>query len=126
MRIMVVEDEELLIQVIGRKLTKMGFEVISFTSAHQALDYLGNFGELPDAIWLDYYLGDMNGLDFMNALKKNPNWSKIPVFVVSNSASDEKKRSMLALGVKDYFLKAKYRLDEIADAIKKSVGEGKL
>jgi DNA-binding response OmpR family regulator len=125
MRIMVIEDEDLLIQAIGRKLTTLGFETILCTSAKQALDYLKSVQELPQAIWLDFYLQDMNGLDFMSEIKKNSNWSEIPVFVVSNSASDEKKKKMLALGVREYFLKAQYRLDEIAAAIKKSVEEVK-
>ena len=59
----------------------------------------------------------MNGLEFMQHLKSNPAWSKIPVLVVSNSASSDKVHSMLALGVRKYLLKAEYRLDEIVEML---------
>ena len=122
--IMVIEDEELLLRAISKKLTSEGHQAITCTSSRQAIDYLKNLEILPDAIWLDYYLGDMNGLEFMNELKKNEVWSKIPVFVVSNSASAQKKNAMLALGAKDYLLKAEYKLDEIIKKISKYLAKG--
>lgn len=110
---MVVEDETLLLQAITKKLKLSNLDVISCASGQQALDYLDSLDELPDAVWLDYYLKDMNGLAFMQTVKENPKWSQIPVVVVSNSASPEKVTNMLALGAKKYILKAEYRLDEI-------------
>lgn len=115
--IMVVEDEELLLRAISRKLSSLGHQAITCTSSRQAIDYLKNLEKAPDAIWLDYYLGDMNGLEFMSELKKNDSWSKIPVFVISNSASAQKKKAMLALGAKNYLLKAEYKLDDIVKMI---------
>lgn len=120
-KIIVIEDEELLLQAIVKKLSSSGFETLSCTTARQAIDYLKSIKEIPDAIWLDYYLPDMNGIEFMHELKKNKKWAKIPVIVVSNSASAQKKNAMLALGVKKYVLKAKYRLDDIIDIIKEIV-----
>jgi DNA-binding response OmpR family regulator len=116
--IMVVEDETLLLQAITKKLKLSDLDVISCASGQQAIDYLNNLEELPDAVWLDYYLKDMNGLAFMQSLKENPKWSGIPVMVVSNSASPEKVHNMLGLGAKKYILKAEYRLDEIIEMIR--------
>lgn len=121
-KVMVIEDEEILIQAISRKLATLGLEPISCTSAGQAIDYLENLSELPDVIWLDYYLGDENGLEFMRKIRKNKKWSQIPVVVVSNSASEEKKNAMSALGVKKYILKAEHHLEDIVKIIKE-VGE---
>lgn len=111
--VMVVEDEELLLLAITKKFKSCDLDVLSCSSGHQAVDYLKNLDSLPSAIWLDYYLKDMNGLAFVQQLKENPAWSKIPVMVVSNSASPDKVHSMLALGVEKYILKAEYRLDEL-------------
>jgi CheY-like chemotaxis protein len=125
-RILVIEDEEMLLQAISKKLKSSGFDTVTCTNANQALDYLKNLQEPLDVIWLDYYLPDMNGLEFMNEIKKNENWSKIPVVVVSNSASEQKKSSMLALGIKRYVLKAKYRLEDIVSMIKEVIEEDSL
>lgn len=116
--IMVVEDENLLLQAITKKLKLSDMDVLSCASGQQAIDYLANLDELPDAIWLDYYLKDMNGLAFMQELKQNPAWTNIPVIVVSNSANPEKVNNMLALGARKYILKAEYRLDEIIGMIR--------
>jgi CheY-like chemotaxis protein len=121
--VMVVEDENLLLQAITKKLKLTGIDVLSCSSGTQALDYLKSLDELPDAVWLDYYLKDMNGLAFMQRLRTDPKWSNIPVLVVSNSASPEKVHNMLALGAKKYILKAEYRLDEIITMIRDFIVE---
>ncbi|HKX73523.1 MAG TPA: response regulator [Candidatus Saccharimonadales bacterium] len=121
--IMVVEDEVLLLQAITKKLKISEMDVLSCSSGQQAVDYLNNIDELPDAIWLDYYLKDMNGLAFMQEIKNNPKWEKIPVLVVSNSASPEKVHNMLGLGAKKYILKAEYRLDEIIGMIRDFISD---
>jgi len=115
---MVVEDETLLLQAISKKLKLSNMDVLSCASGQQAIDYLESLDEMPDAVWLDYYLKDMNGLAFMQTLKQNPVWANIPVLVVSNSASPDKVSNMLGLGAKKYILKAEYRLDEIITMIR--------
>ena len=122
---MVIEDEELLLQAISKKLKNSGMEVVSCASAKQAFDYLKEMPTLPDAIWLDYYLKEMNGIDFMEELKQHQDWIEVPVVVVSNSANQEKVHNMLALGAKKYLLKANYRLEQIVEVIKEIIAEGK-
>jgi len=116
--VMVVEDEPLLLQAIVKKLELSDCTVIACSSGKQAVSLLQTTTP-PQAIWLDYYLKDINGLDFATAVKKSPKWSKVPIIVVSNSASPEKVEAMLALGVSNYLLKAEYRLDDIINIIKK-------
>ena len=112
-RVMVVEDENLLLQAITLKLSKMGIETVSCTSGKQALDYLENMTETVDAIWLDYYLKDLDGIEFMNKLKQIPAVAEVPVMVVSNSASHDKISGVLGLGAAKYIIKAEHRIDEV-------------
>ena len=120
---MVVEDEIMLLEAITKKLKLNEINVLSCSSGKQAFDYLSTLPELPDVIWLDYYLKDTNGLSFMQELKKNPSWAKIPVVIVSNSASPEKVQTLLALGAKDYILKAEHKLDEVIATVEKFARE---
>jgi DNA-binding NarL/FixJ family response regulator len=53
----------------------------------------------------------MNGMEFVTEVQKHA--IEIPIVIVSNSASDTKVKTMLALGVKKYILKAHHRLEEI-------------
>lgn len=119
--VMVVEDEALLLMAATKKLEHEGIKVLPCVSGEIALEYVKTLDKAPDAIWLDYYLKDMNGLAFMQAIKSNPTWADVPVIVVSNSASPEKVHNMLALGVNKYVLKAQYRLDEIVTILREII-----
>ena len=121
--VMIVEDENLLLQAISKKFELNNIAAIPCNSGNQAIEYLSGASDLPNAIWLDYQLKDMDGLEFMGQLKKSMIWAKIPVIVVSNSASEDKVHSMLALGARQYFLKAKYRLDELIPIVKQFIIE---
>jgi CheY-like chemotaxis protein len=123
--VMVVEDEVLLLEAVTKKLKLEGMEVVSCISAEQALDILNNSERVPDAIWLDFYLKNMNGLAFMQKLKENSRFASIPVIVVSNSASPEKVQTMLTLGVKKYVLKAGNRLDELVKIVQGIIADAK-
>ncbi len=118
---MVIEDEVMLLQAIAKKLETVGIESVLCTSGKQALDYLNSLPKLPNLIWLDFYLRDMDGGEFMAEFKKNDLWAKIPVLVVSNSASVEKVKLMRQLGVVDYLVKSDYGLNEVLEIVKKYV-----
>jgi len=120
MKIMVVEDEKLLLEVIVDLLKTKGIESIPFSSGKQALEYLGAVkrkADTPDVIWLDYYLGDLTGIEFMNGMKANATIPKIPVLVVSNSASPSKIETMKKLGAEAYLLKAEHRLEDLVSMV---------
>lgn len=115
--ILVVEDETPLQQAIKAKLEKGGFSVVSARSVEQAVGFLEDIGKI-DVIWLDHYLlGRENGLDFVAKVKNHKDWKNIPIFVVSNTASQDKVKAYLGLGVKKYYTKADYRLDSIISDI---------
>ncbi len=119
MTILLIEDERPLIDVIEKKLLSAGFDVVTARTIDQGLHYMEEIDTI-DAVWLDHYLpGEKTGLDFIAELKTPGNkWNKIPIFIVSNTASDGNLRSYIRLGVTKYFVKAEHRLDEITNDIK--------
>ena len=115
--VLVVEDEALLLRSIVLKLEKGGLNVATAHSGEEAFDYLERKTP-PDFIWLDYYLeGEMSGVDVIHKLSAHPAWSKIPVIVVSNTATEAKIDEMLKSGALKYFLKAEHLLGEIVEFI---------
>lgn len=118
--ILVVEDENSLAFAIAKKLEIEGFETLIARSAEDALGALKD--TQVDAIWLDHYLlGKMHGLDLVVKLKNDDEWKKIPIFVVSNTASADKVEAYIKLGIDKYYTKSDFRLDQIIDDIKKSI-----
>ncbi len=57
-KILVIEDDKLLQQLIVKKLKLDGFEVVASSSGTEALDHLINKSEIPDIIILDYHVPD--------------------------------------------------------------------
>ncbi len=117
--IMVVEDDHYLLTAIDKKLSMSGFAVRPYLNGKQALESLSKSIELPDAICLDYFLGDMTGADFMEKLNKNELWRDIPVLILSNSDEEQSITSTLALGAKIYMLKTQYKLEDVVVQLKK-------
>lgn len=118
--VLVVEDEEVLLQAIGKKMELEGITPVLAPSGQTALHKLSS-GLLPDVVWLDYHLNDMDGIAFMAKLEENPAWKEIPVIVVSNSASQENVNAMLLKGAKKYLVKAENKLGEIIEIVKQYV-----
>lgn len=117
--ILLIEDERPLARIIEAKLEKAGFDIVSARTIEQGLGYMEDIPAI-DAVWLDHYLlGEKTGLDFIAKLKAADSaWINIPIFVVSNTASEGNLRSYIRLGVSKYFVKAEHRLDEITNDIK--------
>lgn len=112
--VLVVEDEKMLQDAIVTKLTKLGHKAYAYESGAEAVKYLKGSSKLPDVIWLDYYLiGEMNGVEFVEELRKDNKYANVPIVVVSNTAGDDKVKRFKELGVKKCYLKAEERLDSI-------------
>lgn len=123
--ILVVEDEKPLLEAIKQKLELDNFSVVTARSVWQAINYLQDIKKI-DVIWLDHYLlGKENGLDFVAKIKEDDSkWKNIPIVVVSNTATPEKIKTYLRLGINKYYTKADYRLDQIIEDINKFLDSG--
>lgn len=114
--ILVIEDDVPIQKAIQTKLVQRGFDVICVRGVDEAIKAL-KARPKKEAIWLDHYLfGKKDGLDFVTKIKSEKSqWKNIPIFVVSNSASDQKVRSYMNLGIDKFFVKSEHPLSEIID-----------
>ena len=120
---MVVEDESLLLEAIVKKLELAGFSARGFGNGREAWGALKTGKDLPDLIWLDYYLGDIDGKEFLEGMKEILGDKWIPVMVVSNSASPSKVDEVMKMGVNKYLLKAEHRLEDLIKTAKELSGQ---
>ncbi|MEK7610227.1 MAG: response regulator [Patescibacteria group bacterium] len=118
--VLILEDDMLLLRAIEDKLTREGFRILTSRTFEQAFTQLALPDTVVDLVWLDHYLlGKETGLDFLAKLRSEPRWHETPVFIVSNSANPEMVRQYQALGISRYYTKSDFRLEQIADDIKK-------
>jgi len=119
--ILVAEDERPLLEAIVKKLGDKGFATVAARTGAQVIDYLNEIENIS-AIWLDHYLiGEANGLDLLARIKESEKWSSIPVFVVSNTATQDKVATYMKLGINKYFVKSENKISEIVDEVTQTV-----
>lgn len=116
MKILIIEDEEILLRVLKEKLEEARFTVEIASDGEIALEMIKNFK--PDLILLDIILPKKDGLTLLKEIKLDPEISNIPVFVISNLGEDDKIKTALKLGAIDYLVKTQHPINEVIDKIK--------
>jgi putative two-component system response regulator len=102
-KILVVEDNEDLRQVIASTLELEGYQVLQAENGHAAMATLQR--ATPDLILSDVNMPRMNGIEFYQALRKNPRWLPIPFIFLTANDSPVDIRAGRALGVEAYLTK---------------------
>lgn len=81
------EDRDIFVTVMSEISDRV--KVIQARNGKQVLDILNSAETLPDIIFLDLNMPLMGGADCLKALKANPRFKKIPVFIYSTSSTKE-------------------------------------
>ncbi len=80
--LLVVDDQEANIQVVGSALGKLGFEILPATNGPQALKRLA--ARRPNLILLDLLMPEMDGLQVCQRIRENASWAEIPIIFLSS------------------------------------------
>lgn len=123
MKILIIEDEEILIKVLKEKFEEEGFNVVVAESGEVVLPLARK--EKPDIILLDILLPKVNGLKLLSLLKVDRETSGIPVVVLSNLNDNERIKEVMNFGAVDYFIKTEHSIDEIVDVVNKNLLKAK-
>jgi DNA-binding response OmpR family regulator len=106
-----MEDDVFLGDVLVQKLKNEDFEVVLARDGLEGFDKIKTFQ--PDLILLDIILPNMNGYEILEAKHKDISIESIPVIIISNSGQPVEINRALALGVKDYLVKAQFDPEEV-------------
>lgn len=103
MRVMIVDDDAFVREIIKTKLTSKGLEVIEAANGHEALKKVE--AEKPSLIILDIMMPGMDGFDVCERLRANPLTVNVPVlFLTSRGDRTDRERAM-RFGASDLFVK---------------------
>ena len=100
MKVLLVEDDQDLVEMLRFALTRAGFEVAHTSNPAEALRLLGD--QQPDLAVLDVNLGPHSGFDVLRDLRTR---SEIPVIMLTGRNAEEDKVQGLELGADDYVTK---------------------
>lgn len=116
-KILIVEDEIALIQVLSDKLTHEGYAVLRANNGLEGLKV--SLKEHPDLILLDIFMPKMDGMGMLDELRKDAYGKSARVIVLTNLEPDD---TMLKNFLKNkpayYFVKSEIKLDDVLKKIK--------
>jgi len=115
-KILIVEDDKFLRELIVRKLTNESYDVVQAVDGEQGLQKTKE--EKPDLILLDLILPGIDGFEVLAQKKEDPFIASIPVIVLSNLGQKEDVDKGLSLGATDYLIKAHFTPGEIIEKVR--------
>ena len=125
-KILLVEDEELMIDLLQRKLTKEGYEISVARDGEAGLKAMKDTlqaGYPTDLVLLDIIMPKMGGFEVMEEMGKDKNLKDIPVIVISNSGQPVELDRAQKLGAKDWLIKTEFDPQEVVDKVVKQIGK---
>jgi DNA-binding response OmpR family regulator len=115
-KILIVEDEEILLTALSEELRQEGFNAVGAKDGVEGVEKI--VSEKPDLVLLDLVMPRLDGIGALKQMKENPETKDIPIVILTNLSDYDKVSDALSLGAMDYLVKANYRLEELVNKIK--------
>ena len=102
-KILVVDDDETILDVVEENLNQHGFQPTRANSGEAALNSIAQ--DKPDAIILDWQMPGIDGNEVLKRLQADENTKQIPVMMLTAKSEVSDVSESLMLGAKDYIVK---------------------
>jgi two-component system chemotaxis response regulator CheY len=102
---MVIDDSRAMRLILRRVITQLGFEVCEAGNGKEALDVLAGAEELPAFALVDWNMPEMNGLDFVVAVRADPRLRGVTLMMVTTESEQSQIVRALAAGAHEYVIK---------------------
>ena len=124
-KILIVEDESVLLQMYKKKLNDNGYDVVDAENGKLGIEKA--LSEKPDLILLDIRMPVMTGLEMLKELRKD-GWGKdVPVIILTNLEANEKITWDISETEPAYYLmKAGNRPEVVLEKVKEVLGNKQL
>jgi two-component system, chemotaxis family, chemotaxis protein CheY len=101
----VIDDSRAMRMILRRILTQLEFEVIEAGDGREALDILGTLEELPGLALIDWNMPNMNGLEFVTAVREDKRLREMTLVMVTTESEQSQIVRALAAGAHEYVIK---------------------
>ncbi|MDB4107932.1 response regulator [Bacteroidia bacterium] len=106
-KILLLEDDVVDVMTLKRAMKQLGISnhLEVRENGAEGLEYLLNCDELPGIIFLDINMPKMNGIEFLEIVKRNKDLAKIPIVVLTTSKDQEDRLITFEKGISGYMTK---------------------
>ncbi len=120
-KILVVEDDKFLRELITQKLSREGYDVYEAVDGEDGVKKAKE--SKPDIILLDLILPGIDGFEVLAKIKEDSDLVNVPVVILSNLGQRDDVERGLKLGAVDFLIKAHFTPGEIIEKVQKILGE---
>ncbi len=99
-KILLVEDNEMNRDILGRRLTRQGFTVCFAVDGPSGVKMAAT--EMPDLILMDVALGDMDGWEATRLIKADPQTAAIPIIALTAHALASDRETSVKVGCSEF------------------------
>ncbi|CCY49844.1 MULTISPECIES: response regulator [Peptostreptococcus] len=114
-RILIIDDEEHILELLDFNLSLEGYEVITTMSSLDGLDIIKQ--DKPDLVLLDWMLPKMSGIELLNIIRSDEDYDDIAVIMLTAKNMEEDKLEGLTIGADDYVTKP-FSIKELSARVK--------
>ncbi len=127
MRALVIDDSRAIRSIIGKILRELGYEVLEAAHGREGLDRLrvmdlevggdtGGPGALPDVVLVDWNMPEMNGYEFVKAVRAEDKYAQVPLLMVTTESEISQVQKALEAGANEFLMKP-FTKDNLVDKL---------
>ncbi len=120
-RVLVVDDSITVRRVTEKFLNSREYTVLTAKDGMEALERIAEFQ--PNVVLLDIEMPRMDGFELLGHLRRDPQWARLPVIMISSRTAQKHREHAEALGATG-FLGKPYQNDVLLDALQEVLASG--
>jgi CheY-like chemotaxis protein len=117
-RILFIDDDPFTLETLSKAAEVLGHQATTAASGREAFAIIESNSDLPDLIFTDMRLPDVNGADLVETLRSRPETAQIPMYILSASPIEDALERANAAGAMGYLDKP-IRLNTLLQIIDK-------
>ena len=119
-KIAIIEDDPVISQMYRMKFEADGFNVQLANNGKRGVALVEAFS--PDIILLDLQMPEMSGDEALAEIRKKAESKNTPVIILTNLGEEEAPKSLRALGIHSYIVKAELTPRQVVQRVKEALG----
>jgi two-component system, chemotaxis family, chemotaxis protein CheY len=116
MRALLIDDSLAMRNYLGAMLEQLGFEVLKAVHGKDGLEQLHQHGT-PDVALVDWNMPEMNGLEFVQSVRQDDQYSTLRLLMVTSETELEAMAIAIEAGADEYVMKP-FTIEELTEKLK--------
>jgi len=116
MRALIVDDSRPIRRIESDILKELGFETATACNGREALEQLQT-APVPDVVLVDWNMPEMDGLDFIKAVRRDARFSGLVILMVTTETETDQMLRALSAGADEYLMKP-FQKDGLIDKLR--------